>query len=328
MKRTLCVLLALLLILPVVARADEIPEGAIYKGRMYRDTAMRSQPVPMSNYYVIAKQDSWVYILEYGDEWCYCSNGKGAEGWIVTDRIFELWRLTDEPLPNWIPMTGLARVTQETHVEVDGYSGNTLQPGTIVSAINEQGEIPMMRTTTQMEEGAFEFEPFVAADEAQPGDLLGAFTTWYNENTGASKGSGMASGRRHNIELAVERLDGMVLDTGDQFSFNATCAPYNRGNGYVKAPNISVSGVGVGGGVCQISTTIFEALLGLDGLRIDEWGVHSKTGVVYAPLNFDSVVADWKDLKFTNTYDFPVTLRVVTQEGALTALFYRAGESD
>lgn len=327
MKRVLWMLL-LLLLLPVMALGEDVPEGAIYKGRMYRDTAMRHEPVKNGSYYVIAKEDSWVYILEYGDEWCYCSNGKGSEGWITTGRIYELWRLTDEPLPGWVPMAGVARVTRETHLEIDGYAGNTLEPGTIISAINEQGEVPMMRATARLEEGAFTFEPFVAAEEAQPGDLLYAFTTWYNETTGSNKGSGMAEGRRANIELAVSRIDGRVLQPGEQFSFNDTCAPYNKGNGYVKAPNISVSGVGVGGGVCQISTTIFDAMLGLQGLRLDEWGVHSFQGVPYAPLNFDSVVASWKDFVFTNAYDYPVTLRVITQEGALTALFYRAEESD
>ena len=324
MKRMIWLLLTLLLVLPMAGHADEVPEGAIYKGRMYRDTALRSQPDSTSMYRVTVPEDSWVYILEYGDEWCYCSNGKGAEGWVVRGRIFELWRVADEPLPGWIPMAGMATITKETHLAVEGYEGNTLQPGTVISAISEAGEVPMMRTTATLEPDSYTFTPFTPASEAQPGDLLYGFTTWYNDKTGANKGAGMAEGRRTNIELAVSRVDGMIFQPGDQFTFNGTCAPYNKGNGYVKAPNISPTGVGVGGGVCQISTTIFDALLGLDGLRLDEWGVHSILGVVYVPLNFDSVVSDWKDLKFTNVYDFPVQMRVITQNGALTAMFYRA----
>ena len=120
----------------------------------------------------------------------------------------------------------------------------------------------------------------------------------------------------------MERLNGLVLQPGEQFSFNAVCGPYQRANGYVKAPNISRSGYGVGGGVCQVSTTIFEAVLGLE-LQLDQWEVHQTSGVKYAPLNFDAAVGDRKDLKFTNTLGYPIRLEVRTQRGALTAYFYR-----
>ena len=322
MKRLLCLLLALLL--PLVALGEEAPEGALYYAKVRRNTGLRAEPQKNAKYTVVAQENDWAYILQYGEDWCYCAY-QGSEGWLMTERLYELWRVSDEPLPGWTPMAGVACVTRETHVETDGYSGNDLQPGFLISAINEEGDVPMMRATARLEEDSFVFLPFVSADDAQPGDLLYAFTTWYNERTGIEKGANLAKGRRTNIALGVERVDGTVIAPGAQFSFNALCAPYTAGNGYVKAPNISVEGVGVSGGVCQVSTTIFEALLGLE-LQLDEWGVHRYTGVRYAPVNFDCAVATWKDFAFTNTYDFPLSLRVSTQDGALTALFFRAEE--
>ena len=322
MKRLLCLLLTLLL--PFAALAEPVPEGAVYRGRMHRNTGLRAEASSDSGYRVVAQEGDWVYILEYGDDWCYCSY-QGSEGWLLTERIYELWKLTDEPLPGWVAMTGAAFILEETHIAVDGYSGNDLQPGYIIGVINAQGDVPMMRSTARLAEGSFTYMPFVSADNAQSGDLLYAFTTWYNERTGIDKGAELARGRRKNIALGIERVNHTTIAPGEQFSFNALCAPYTPGNGYVKAPNISVEGVGVSGGVCQVSTTIYEALLGLD-LQLDEWGVHRYTGVPYAPVNYDCAVASWKDFAFTNTYDFPVTLEVLAQEGALTALFFRAEE--
>ena len=321
MKRWLCLLLALL-IWPWAGLAENVPEGALYRARVHRNTGMRAEPASDSRYGKVAQQDDFVYILEYGEDWCYCSLD-GYEGWMMTERLYELWQVGDTPLPGWVPMTGVACVTRATHVAMEGYSGNDLQPGYLISAINEQGDIPMMRGTARLEEGSFAFLPFVSAEDARPGDLLYAFTTWYNSSTGANKGVNLAKGRRQNIALGIERVNGTVIAPGEQFSFNALCAPYTARNGYVKAPNISQEGVGVSGGVCQVSTTIFEALLGLD-LRLDAWGVHRYTGVSYAPVNFDCAVATWKDFAFTNTYDFPLSLQVTAQEGALTALFFRA----
>ena len=323
MKRMLCLLITLLL-LPVVSLADEAPEGALYRARVHQNTGMRVEPNKSSAFDKVAPQDGWVYILEYGPDWCRCFYD-GYEGWMMTDRLYELWKVSDAPLPGWVAVTGVACITKETHVRTDGYSGNDLQPGYLISAINEQGDVPMMRTTARLEADSFVFMPFVDAGDAGPGDLLFAYTTWYNDRTGIDKGADLARGRRRNIELGVERVDGTVIAPGEQFSFNALCAPYTARNGYVKAPNISVEGVGVSGGVCQISTTIYEAMLGLD-VRLDQWGVHRYTGVKYAPQNLDCAVATWKDFAFTNTYDFPLAMQVVTQEGALTALFFRAEE--
>ena len=323
MKRMVCLLLAVLLALPAACYGEEVPEGALYRGKMHRNTGLRHEPAQNSKYDAVVPEGESVYILEYGEDWCYCSY-EGNTGWLMTDRISELWRVSDEPLPGWVPMAGVACITRETQVRLSNYSGNTLLPGYLISAINEQGEIPMMRSATQLEEGSFTFMPFVSAEESQPGDLLYAFTTWYNNRTGSEKGSDLARGRRKNIALGIERVDGAVIEAGGRFSFNELCAPYSAGNKYVKAPNISVEGVGVAGGVCQISTTMFEALLGLDGLRLDEWHIHRYTGVNYAPQNYDCAVSTSKDFVFTNTYDFPISVRVVAQEGALTVLYFHA----
>lgn len=320
MKRLLCLLLCLL---PMLASAQE-PLVPQYRATMAKESKMRAEPSTKAKYLGTVPDEAVILIYEYGEEWSLCGyNGK--VGYLLTNRFYELWRLGSDALPGMIYLDGVALITQETHVENpdkssgDLFSGLDLQPGDVIGACSADGSIPFRRTVLTLPEGTFEFAPFVAVETAQPGDLLYAFTTYYNDAVGGS----LAKERRHNIELAVSRLDGTVLQPGESFSFNALCGPYEKANGYVRAPNISRSGYGVGGGVCQVSTTIFEAVLGLE-LQLDQWEVHQSSGVKYAPVNFDSAVGGGKDLRFTNTLGYPIRLEVRTQNGALTAYFYRA----
>lgn len=320
MKKLLCLLL---LLVPLLALADS-PPAAKYRATMAKEAKMRAQPSTKAKYLVTVPDEAVITIYEYGEEWSLCGyNGK--VGYLLTNRFYELWRLGSDPLPGMLYLDGVALITQTTHVENpdkssgDLFSGLDLQPGDLIGACAADGSIPFRRTVLTLPEGTFEFAPFMAPETAQPGDLIYAFTTYYNDAVGGS----LAKERRHNIDLAVSRLNGVVLQPGETFSFNALCGPYTKDNGYVRAPNISQSGYGVGGGVCQVSTTIFEAVLGLE-LQLDQWEVHQTSGVKYAPVNFDCAVGGSKDLRFTNTLDYPIRLEVRTQKGALTAYFYRA----
>lgn len=324
MKRLTSVLLLVALLfcaLPAAAEADLTP---VYKAKMMKESKMRSEPSTSSRYICTVPNKAEIVIYEYGEEWSLCGyNGK--TGYLLTNRFYELWRLGSQPLPGMIFLEGVACITQVTHLENpdkssgDLFTGLDLQPGDVIGACGPDGSVPFRRTILTLPEGTFEFAPFVAPETAEPGDLIYAFTTYYNDKVGGN----MARERRHNIDLAVSRLDGVVIAPGETFSFNGYCGPYQVGNGYVKAPNISQSGYGVGGGVCQVSTTIFEAVLGLE-LQLDQWEVHQTTGVRYAPVNFDCAVGGSKDLRFTNTLAYPIRLEVRTQNGALTAYFYRA----
>lgn len=337
MKKLLC--LMALLMLPVLALADtaatatDLATGTdmtvqadvpIYRAKMAKESKMREKPDSSSRYLGTVPDNAEIVIYEWGEKWSLCGYGE-KKGYLLTDRFYELWRLGDEPLPGMLYMGGVATIQQTTHVENpdkssgDLFTGLDLQPGDVIAAVAADGRIPFRRTVLTLPADAYAFTPFAAVEDAQPGDLLYAFTTYYNDGVGGS----LAAERRYNIELAVERLNGTVLQPGEQFSFNGICGPYERSNGYVNAPNISKSGYGVGGGVCQVSTTIFEAVLGLE-LQLDQWEVHQTTGVKYAPVNFDAAVGSRKDLKFTNTLPYAVRLEVMTQRGALTAFFYRA----
>lgn len=315
MKRLLCLLL--LMMMPCAALADEMLP-ALYQAMIAKDTRLRKEPADDAKRLGLVASGESVLIHRWGEEWCLCSYG-GEAGWLPTERLYEIFALSDAQVPNFQPLAGLAIMTAQAHAAVADYGGNTLLPGDRVALLSEDGSLMMMRGVTALPADSFDYLPFIEPGASEPGDLLYACTTYYNDETGGA----LAQGRQYNIELAVQRLNGMILRPGERFSYNAVCAPYNKANGYVKAPNISRSGVGVSGGVCQVSTTMYGVVLGL-GLDIEEWHVHRASGVAYAPVNFDCAVATWKDFVFVNSLDIPLQMEIVTQRGALTVLFFHA----
>ena len=143
--------------------------------------------------------------------------------------------------------------------------------------------------------------------------LLASFTTYYAEG----------GSRAHNIALAASRLNGCVLAAGEVLSFNARAGARTAQNGYRAAPVI-VRGEfaeGVGGGVCQVSTTLYNAAL-LAGLSVAEVHPHS-LAVGYVPPSRDAMVSGSScDLKVKNTSRAPAYILARAEGGALTVQVY------
>ena len=136
----------------------------------------------------------------------------------------------------------------------------------------------------------------------QPGrwQTIGAYRTGLD---------GRTDSQIHNVRLAVKAIDGKVLPPGAEFSFNRIVGSWSADRGYVKAP-VSYDGELIpdwGGGVCQASTTLYNAAL-LAGLDIIERHKH-QFPARYAPPGQDAAVAQLDiDLRFRNPYRWPVKL--------------------
>lgn len=260
-----------------------------------------------------------VNVYYWSEEWCVCEYN-GDIGYMPTERLWNFVQLTDSLLPASTPVEGIATMTEDVFLSVEKYSGNTAKTGYLL-CVQESGLVPMMRLTTTLPEGSFTFEPFVPAEEAKPGDAIYGFTTFYNADLGGK----YPENRDHNIELAVERLQGVTIAPGAKFSFNKYCGPYKKSNGYLKAKNVSDTGYGSGGGVCQVSTTIFCAIGGID-YTLDGWQLHSYAGVKYVPRNLDAAVSTYRDFSFYNDEAFSLDMEVMAQEGVLTVILRRAEE--
>ncbi|MBP5177670.1 MAG: VanW family protein [Clostridia bacterium] len=131
--------------------------------------------------------------------------------------------------------------------------------------------------------------------------------------------------RKSNILTALKAVNGTVVNSGEQFSFNDTVGSRSEEKGY-KTAKIIVDGEfteGVGGGVCQVSTTLYNAAL-LAGLKIDEYHPHSLK-VSYVESSFDAMVSYGTcDLKFTNDTGAPVYVKAFADGDKAAVIVYGA----
>jgi vancomycin resistance protein YoaR len=143
--------------------------------------------------------------------------------------------------------------------------------------------------------------------------LAGGYTTYFPENWA----------RETNIGRAAATFDGMVVEPGATFSFWDRIGEVSPRTGYVSAGAIigGVSQTAIGGGLCQVSTTLFNAVV-LGGYRIDERYPHSYYIERY-PLGLDAAVfAPTVDLKWTNDTGAPVYIRASANATSVSFWIY------
>jgi vancomycin resistance protein YoaR len=132
-----------------------------------------------------------------------------------------------------------------------------------------------------------------------------------------------SAGRKHNIQLAMKRFDGLVVKHGEIVSFNKVVGPRTAYNGFVEA-KIILGGryeQGIGGGVCQASTTIYNAAL-LADMEIISANNHSLR-VNYIEPSFDAMVnGSWSDLKFRNNTGRNVYIHSYCAQNRVYVEFY------
>lgn len=108
--------------------------------------------------------------------------------------------------------------------------------------------------------------------------------------------------RIENINLAISKLNGVIIENGSEFSFNNTIGPMDESNGFKKATGFDSNGKKIkisGGGICQISSTLYNSAL-IAGFEITERHPHSRR-VYYVPKDKDATIFYGSlDLKFIN----------------------------
>ncbi len=148
--------------------------------------------------------------------------------------------------------------------------------------------------------------------------LLGKFTTYFDASN---------TNRACNIRLAAALLNGVKVEGGKTLSFNDTVGARLPERGFRSAKIIENGEYveGVGGGVCQVSTTLYNAAL-LSGMAVTEYHPHSLSVGYVAPSRDAMVSGSSCDLKFKNPSACPVYIRSRTGNGYVTFELY--GKSD
>lgn len=175
-----------------------------------------------------------------------------------------------------------------------------------------------------LDEGKIRFEKVSAVFEKSPVKVtekelrkrtkrLAIFTTYFSTGD---------EGRCRNIALAADKIDGVCVKAGERFSFNKVVGERTRKNGFQEAKIIQSGEFvkGVGGGVCQVSTTLYNAVL-LSGLRVTAFSPHS-LAVSYVAPSRDAMVSSQTDFCFENNFSYPIYLSAKVNGGGLTVGVY------
>ena len=135
--------------------------------------------------------------------------------------------------------------------------------------------------------------------------------------------SASSQNRKDNVKKALSAFNGMIVEPNQIVSFNDTTGSRSAENGYKNAVIIFNGSYtsGVGGGVCQVSTTLYNALLRAD-LEIIEV-CHHTLPPSYVPLSFDAMVSEgYADLIFKNNQPFPIYIKAYSDGKSATCEIY------
>lgn len=169
------------------------------------------------------------------------------------------------------------------------------------SATGGKVELPLSVT-----ESGYNFEDIPYLEDV----AVGSYTTYFNTHD---------VGRNKNIELSAKAINNVIVGSGDYFSFNTIVGPRDEVNGYQPAPEIINKKVvmGIGGGICQTSSTLFNAVDQIPVKFVERH--HHSLDVGYVPKGRDATVSyGGLDFRFQNTTNVPFLIKASYSKNSLT----------
>lgn len=158
-------------------------------------------------------------------------------------------------------------------------------------------------------------EPAIRTEDLETiQDVLGTFTTDFSSS---------GSARSTNLSVGAAKINGRVVMPGQTLSGYECLQPFTKENGYMAAAAYENGQVvdSIGGGVCQIATTLYNTALQAE-LEITQRQNHSMI-VTYVQPSMDAAIAGtYKDIKITNNYSTPIYVEGYTQNKKLTFTIY------
>ncbi len=164
----------------------------------------------------------------------------------------------------------------------------------------------------------------VAPDEVSGTDdmPIAVYTSFYSIDTNE-----LNLNRIINLQVCSQRMD-RVMQPGEVLNFNQTVGPFRPSSGYKEANGLFEGELiaTYGGGSCQVSSTLYNAVLQLTGLTVIARAPHGANGAPYLPHGVDASSGDLNFI-FRNDYGFPVRVSSHVQDGALFIAIYRVPQA-
>jgi len=338
MKKALCLFLLLCLLPSLSALAKEEPE-VLYttrgdqSGYIYAEMDKNSKRV--GNVY----DGGSIKVYYLLPDWAYIKSG-GDVGFVPRTYLQVGKPVDKENTPPW-------GVEYHEYVGVAGENGLniyaspdhesevliSLTEGAKISIIgfeNGWAYLPFKRQygyvdTNQLGELLPTWPDAFTADENTP---FATFTTYYYADMDDDVFEG---GKEINIEVNCGQINGHILEPGEKLDYNNDYGPFSASKGYVKGPVYieTGKGLGYGGGVCQVSSTMYNLLLQTPGITITLRRSHGPSSAEYLPVDMDAAVGNESkgiNLIYRNDYEFPVRFEAHAQDGALFLAMYRVME--
>ena len=198
------------------------------------------------------------------------------------------------------------------HPEVEGIDFNLDEAKALLDEDKEKYEIPLIITKPNVTTAQIGSEAFP--------DLLATYSTKYD---------GANINRTNNLELACEKINDKVVLAGETFSYNKTLGARTIAAGYKEAKVYENGEVvdGIGGGICQVSSTLYNSVL-MANLEVTERRNHQFV-TSYTPAGRDAtVVYGMTDFKFKNTRKYAIKIKATCSNGIVTISIYGIKEED
>ena len=148
---------------------------------------------------------------------------------------------------------------------------------------------------------------------------------------GISNYKNSSKNRKENILTAIKKLNRTIIQPNEIFSFLDTIGPITSKTGFVESKVINNGKIvnGIGGGICQTSTTLFRTIYNA-GLEIKQKQYHSKNIKLYGGFGFDATISNSSsiDFKFKNNTENPIQLIIVIKESNLIFMLYGTKDRD
>ncbi len=334
MKKLLCLTLILALLPLTVWAADEPLYTATAKigGPIYAEMDKESARVGRLGY------DSSVNVFAIYPEWVLVGSAK-AEGYVPRTYLYAGKAINRENTPPWgvVFYQYVATVGDESTpiydtTDTDGEVLFTLPAGAKVSVmdlVDGWARVAYYRKYGYVDTNRLAELLPVCTDAASGTDYapVATFTSYY---VIGSKDESV-HGKEINIGVNCRYMNGCVLQSGETLNYDDYFGPYLASKDYVKGPVLIETGwgLGQGGGVCQVSSTLYNVLAQLPGINVIHHTSHGPNGIVYLPLDMDAAVGNptrGVNLIFRNEYPFPLRFEALAQQGVLYIAMYRVTE--
>ena len=331
MKKLLCLLLILAL-LPCAALAAQQPLYTAtpkITGPIYAEMDKSSQQVGR-----IAPEYA-VDVYAIYPEWLYVGVGK-ARGYVPRHYLNAGKALNKESTPPWgvvfyqyVGTAGGNGAVILSAPEADADVLVTLDPGARVSVMDLQegwARVAYYRQYGYIDTNTLAELLPVCADAASGTDYapIATFTSYYVVGSEDEA----VHGKEINIGINCLDMNGRVMQSGETIDYDSYYGPYSPAKNYVKGPVLIDTGwgLGPGGGVCQVSSTLYNVLAQLPGINVIHHTSHGSNGIAYLPLDMDAAVGNPDhgiDMIFRNDYPFPIRFEALAQNGTLFIAIYR-----